>query len=260
MFLEKYIHNPDSPRQLNPMAWLATNEIVVANEYKKTISNERVNIDVRDLSEQIAEGLLYVEQTNDRIRVVYKLEAGLYTQTDFNGRTTYEIPLPDLYIVYYGAYGKTRNGDTYLGSNKVWVGSKYADLLPLTNLYSNFQNPSGFEDYVNGIRWFKVCAESVIPQMVGEAQTMTNIINTMVNVFTMFLFSHSNLDLELSDETTKSAYRIARQITRDSNRKQRYQNYWRFLKYHYDQIGNAEEVYARLTQSYDEMIRQYKNK
>lgn len=239
---EKFIHNPNSPRQQSLEPWLKQNAVMVNNEYS-TKNVNTVDIDIRDLNDQIAEGVLYVkyDNRNDQLRVIYKLKQGVYTQQGFDGERQYPIPLPDIYLLMdfkMNTFGK-------LSNDYVKIGSPYLNNLPLTNIYSDIYH----ENSMLTSDWAKMCCERVLSTMVGQFDSPNQAVNRLVASVPTFLLSKSNTDLDLFHGRDNSARDISLGLD-DGGKYDRFVAYWEFLKEHWDtgKYQTPNEFYKQLAE------------
>ena len=239
MFVKnQLIHFPDSPRQQNLAAWLGDKKVLVKNKTNKTISN-RIKLDLRTVEEDIAEGIIYVQESADHLHLIYKQKPGVYTQSSFRSGTI-EIPLPELYVhMSFDINRRTKH--VKLSSDYVHIGSKHMALMPLTNIYSDYEGPRNnvYDDYVH---WAKMCCERVLSNMAGECDNVMELVNSVATNLPTFLLSKSNDDLSIySCPENETARTIVREAT-NSNTRIDYKMYWGLLNYLME-TRTPEEVY-----------------
>ena len=254
MFVKnQLIHFPDSPRQQNLAAWLGDKKVLVKNKTNKTISN-RIKLDLRSVEEEIAEGIIYVQESSDHLYLIYKQKPGVYTQSSFRSGTI-DIPLPELYV-HMSFDINRRKKHVKLSGDYVHIGSKHTALMPLTNIYSGDDNPRNkvYNDYVH---WAKMCCESVLSNMAGECENVMELVNSVATNLPTFLLSKSNDDLSIySRSENETARSIAREVTNNGTRND-YKTYWGLLNYLME-TRTPEEVYEDLKQNGRRLMRDNK--
>lgn len=254
MFVKnQLIHFPDSPRQQNLAAWLGDKKVLVKNKTNKTISN-RIKLDLRSVEEEIAEGIIYVQESSDHLYLIYKQKPGVYTQSSFRSGTI-DIPLPELYV-HMSFDINRRKKHVKLSGDYVHIGSKHTALMPLTNIYSGDDNPRNkvYNDYVH---WAKMCCESVLSNMAGECENVMELVNSVATNLPTFLLSKSNDDLSIySRSENETARSIVREVTNNGTRND-YKTYWGLLNYLME-TRTPEEVYEDLKQNGRRLMRDNK--
>ena len=254
MFVKnQLIHFPDSPRQQNLAAWLGDKKVLVKNKTNKTINN-RIKLDLRTVEEDIAEGIIYVQESADHLHLIYKQKPGVYTQSSFRSGTI-EIPLPELYVhMSFDIYRRTNH--VKLNSDYVHIGSKHMALMPLTNIYSEYESPRN-EVYNDDVHWAKMCCERVLSNMAGECDNVMELVNSVATNLPTFLLSKSNDDLLIYNcPENETARTIVREAT-SSDKRTDYKMYWGLLNYLME-TRTPEEVYEDLKQNGRRLMRDNK--
>lgn len=253
MFVKnQLIHFPDSPRQQNLAAWLGDKKVLVKNKTNKTISN-RINLDLRSVEEEIAEGIIYVQESSDHLYLIYKQKPGVYTQSSFRSGTI-DIPLPELYVhMSFDINRRTKH--VKLSGDYVHIGSKHMALMPLTNIYSEYDNPRN-KVYNDDVHWAKMCCERVLSSMAGECENVIELVNSVATNLPTFLLSKSNDDLPIYNcRETNTASGIVREAT-EGNTRINYKTYWGLLNYLME-TRTPEEVYEDLKQNGRRLMRDH---
>ena len=253
MFVKnQLIHFPDSPRQQNLAAWLGDKKVLVKNKTNKTISN-RIKLDLRSVEEEIAEGIIYVQESSENLYLIYKQKPGVYTQSSFRSGTI-DIPLPELYVhMSFNINRRTKH--VKLSGDYVHIGSKHMALMPLTNIYSDYDNPRN-KVYNDDVHWAKMCCESVLSSMAGECENVIELVNSVATNLPTFLLSKSNDDLPIYNcRETNTASGIVREVT-ESNTRINYKTYWGLLNYLME-TRTPEEVYEDLKQNGRRLMRDH---
>ena len=254
MFVKnQLIHFPDSPRQQNLAAWLGDKKVLVKNKTNKTINN-RIKLDLRAVEEDIAEGIIYVQESANHLYLIYKQKPGVYTQSSFRSGTI-EIPLPELYVhMSFDINRRTKH--VKLSDDYVHIGSKHLALMPLTNIYSDYDNPRN-KVYNDDVHWAKMCCERVLSNMAGECDNVMELVNSVATNLPTFLLSKSNDDLSIySCRESETARSIVREGT-SSNTRTDYKMYWGLLNYLME-TRTPEEVYEDLKQNGRRLMRDNK--
>ena len=251
MFVKnQLIHFPDSPRQQNLAAWLGDKKVLVKNKTIKTINN-RIKLDLRAVEEDIAEGIIYVQESADHLYLIYKQKPGVYTQSSFR-RGTIDIPLPELYVHMSFAINR-RTNHVKLSGDYVHIGSKHLALMPLTNIYSDYDSPQN-KVYNDDVHWAKMCCERVLSTMAGECDNVMELVNSVATNLPTFLLSKSNEDMLLyTCLETETARTIAHEGTSRTIRTD-YQTYWGLLNYLME-TRTPEKVYEDLKQNGRRLMR-----
>lgn len=254
MFVKnQLIHFPDSPRQQNLAAWLSDKKVIVKNKTNKTISN-RINLDLRSVENDIAEGIIYVKETSDRLYLIYKQKPGVFTQSSFNSGTI-DIPLPELYL-HMSFDIHRRPQYVKLSNDYVHIGSKHMALMPLTNIYSDYDSPRN-NIYTDDVRWAKMCCERVLSNMAGERDNVMELVNSLATNLPTFLLSKSNDDLNIyTCHENETARTIVREAT-NSNTRTDFKWYWGLLNYLME-TRTPEDVYEDLKQNGRRLMRDNK--
>lgn len=245
------IHIPDSPRNQSAEAWLAGKTLRTKHRHVEGGLPFK-KVDVMQLNDQIAHGFLKAEwnERNNHLNFVFKHGAGVYRQYGFNGGYI-DVPLPDIYVAV--RMEVHRDGSTYnVYTRDVHIGTRYAQLLPLSNLYrSRDRNVTESVQEENGetVFYTHVCDGGVLSRYVGNVQHIVDILNKSASHMTAFLMTNGNLDLSLPDNR-RTGYTTSNSISNyisDASRSSRYINYWVFLNM---LISNhtPEQIYEELSQ------------
>ena len=254
MFVKnQLIHFPDSPRQQNLAAWLGDKKVLVKNKTNKTINN-RIKIDLRAVEEDIAEGIIYVQESADHLYLIYKQKPGVYTQSSFRSGTI-DIPLPELYV-HMSFDINRRTNHVKLSGDYVHIGSKHLALMPLTNIYSDYDSPPN-KVYNDDVHWAKMCCERVLSNMAGECDNVMELVNSVATNLPTFLLSKSNDDLSIYNcRENETARNIVSEATSNNTRTD-YKTYWGLLNYLME-TRTPEEVYEDLKQNGRRLMRDNK--
>ena len=255
MFVKnQLIHFPDSPRQQNLAAWLGDKKVLVKNKTNKTINN-RIKLDLRAVEEKIAEGIIYVQESSNHLYLIYKQKPGVYTQSSFRSGTI-DIPLPELYVhMSFDINRRTKH--VKLSGDYVHIGSKHMALMPLTNIYSDNDNPRN-KVYNDEVHWTKMCCERVLSNMAGECKNVMELVNSVATNLPTFLLSKSNDDLSIySCNGNETARTIVSEATNNNNTRTDYKTYWGLLNYLME-TRTPEEVYEDLKQNGRRLMRDNK--
>jgi hypothetical protein len=149
-----------------------------------------------------------------------------------------------------------RTNHVKLSSDYVHIGSKHMALMPLTNIYSEYDNPRN-KVYNDDVHWAKMCCERVLSNMAGECDNVMELVNSVATNLPTFLLSKSNDDLSIySCRESETAQSIVREVT-SSNTRTDYKMYWGLLNYLME-TRTPEEVYEDLKQNGRRLMRDNK--
>ena len=203
------IHHPDSPRHQDMLSWLPGKVIRMRNQRSADASSIFPQFDIRHLEEQIQHGFLYSDRNGDRYEVVFKHEGGTYTQHAFKSGSI-DIPIPEfyLYVRFYLISGS--NGLTF-GTDKVVIGSRYRDLLPLSNFYSgdSYDHRIMGQSQGQSIECASMCYGDALDELVGVSPDIETAFHRLANSILPFLLTGGNNDLNVYNGRGLSAYRFS---------------------------------------------------
>lgn len=231
---QQFVNKPDSPRKQSPIPWTFNKTLRTAHKHINTLKS-RINIDHREIEEQIAQGFVYIQtlDNNKTIKFLYKIPAGTYTIHGFR-RGSIDIPLPQLYVA-----GRLQIQNQSIIYNNIRLGSQYLPLLPLSNIHNEYDDESFEIETSNGkpIYYMKMCTGSALRDLIGEVNNPIEAINKLQSIIIPFFLRYGNEDLRLcplevsnlNSITARSiSYYLEDQLTCQSNH---YTRYWILLNY-----------------------------
>ena len=258
----KTIHHPESIRKMNMEAWLQGNIIEVNNVYKPSVG-DHTTLDLLDMENEIAHGLLYCNYFPERdyFEFIFKHESGAYTAYGFNDGEIV-IPIPTLYIV--GRIDTSIQSDgIYVSTYNMDVASPHLKHLPLSNVFSSGSS-IGYDltkklnkHLSKPISSSKLCSGDALNEYINTypCKTLEETISKMMNYMTAFLMANGNLDLSLyngesSGSNGMSIYNIINEAYNENVRNDatRFRIYWTLL--HLALAKNTpDEIYQILSET-----------
>lgn len=250
-YQQQLIHTPDSPRNQAPIPWTFNKTLRTGHKHIDVIQNQ-INIDYRNIEEQIAQGFVYLHTTNRRVQFIYKIPSGVYTIHGFR-KGSIDIPLPELYVA-----GHLDIYEDFISENNIRIGSRYLPLLP----FSNIHNDDGCESFeINKsndkpIHYMRMCTGGVLKNLIRDIKNPLDAANKLQAVIIPFFLSYGNYDLSLCNFYSHSLNGItARQITRILDNRldinsDHYARYWVLLNY-LNQQYDTDYIYETLASMTD---------
>ena len=241
------IHHPDSPRNMNTESWLAGKSLRTEHTHVNG-TGTFTYIDLEHIESQIAHGFIKVKYDKRRNEVyfLFKHEAGVHKIYGFESGYT-EIPIPEFYMLGHIELYR-ENGKFRASVEEIQIGSHYAHLLPFSNLYEGYHDQWGMitRSGDKNITYRRVCDEGVLSCLIGEVDSVVELLNKCSSVFTTYLLTGGNTDLSLYSRSYDGlpAYRISQIFDRENTWNQ-FRMYWYLLNTALKH-NSPEEVYDKM--------------
>ena len=193
------IHHPDSPRHQDMLSWLSGKVIRMRNQHSADANSIFPQFDIRHMEEQIQQGFLYADRDRDLYEIVFKHEGGICTQHGFKSGSI-DIPIPEFYLYVRFHLISGSNGLTF-DTEKVVIGSRYRNLLPLSNIHSGDSCDHRIMGQSQGqsIDCASMCYGDALDELVGTCPDVETAFHRLSNSILPFLLTGGNNDLSVYD-------------------------------------------------------------
>lgn len=199
------IHHPDSPRHQDMLSWLSGKVIRMRNQHSADANSIFPQFDIRHMEEQIQQGFLYADRDRDLYEIVFKHEGGIYTQHGFKSGSI-DIPIPEFYL-YVRFHLISGSNGLIFDTEKVVIGSRYRNLLPLSNIHSGDSYDHRIMSQSQGqlIDCASMCFGDALDELVGTSPDIETAFHRLANSILPFLTTGGNNDLSVYDGSGLSA-------------------------------------------------------